>query len=39
MSDRQESEREGNSALALLISFLDLNKSLKEEEGEPRGVV
>lgn len=36
---RQESEREGSSALSLFISFLDLNKGLEEEESEPRGVV
>lgn len=34
----QESERKGSSALSLLISFLDMNKGLKEEEGQTRGV-
>lgn len=36
---RQESEREGSSGISLLISFLDLDKGLKEEEGKPRRVV
>lgn len=36
---RQESEREGSFALYLLISFLDLDKGINEEGGNPGTVV